>query len=144
MPEPPFDPALIGALLRPPDQGYLARIDRARHEATAVSLDAARHFGAFAERVHELDEAEFEELFRESFAPADAVALRRAAEQIDRGGWLARHDVLPILGRLLAPLDAARNPFAVLFKAICMLLLAGGQEPPNSGAVSSTRAESAR
>ena len=115
----PVDVDLLAALLRPPDERYLALVERARLEAVPIAPEAARHLQHFAERVRALDEAELEELYRESFLPADAVALRHAADQMRQwGGGRA----LPVLERLLGPLEAARNPFAVLFKAICFAL----------------------
>ena len=120
---PLFDLEVLAALLRPPGQGYLSLIERARQEAAPISPDAARHFLLFAGRVGELDEAELEELYRESFGPTEAVALRHAADQMRVSPCAACASALPEVERLLAPLESARNPFAVLFKAICVLLL---------------------
>jgi len=116
------DVDLLAALLRPPDERYLALVERARLEAVPASPEAARHFQHFAERVRALDEPELEELYRESFVPADAVALRHAADQMRQSGCPACGRALPVLERLLGPLEAARNPFAVLFKAICFAM----------------------
>jgi nitrate reductase assembly molybdenum cofactor insertion protein NarJ len=121
---PVFDVDLLAALLRAPGQDYLALVERMRLEVAGVAPEAARHFGMFAERVRELDEAELEELYRESFGPADAVALRHAAGQMPVAGCGGCGDALQELERLLPALEAARNPFAVLFKAIVVLLIA--------------------
>jgi hypothetical protein len=127
---PVFDVDLLAALLRAPGQDYLALVERLRLEVAGAAPEAARHFGMFAERVRELDEAELEELYRESFGPVDAVALRRAAGEMRQSGCGACGDALRELERLLPSLESARNPFGVLFKAIVVLLIAcrGGQE----------------
>jgi hypothetical protein len=121
---PVFDVDLLAALLRAPGQDYLARVDGMRLDVAGIAPEAARHFGMFAERVRDLDEAELEELYRESFGPADAVALRRAADQMRVAGCAACGDALREVERLLPALESARNPFAVLFKAIVVLLIA--------------------
>ena len=124
MPGPPVvDVDLLAGLLRPPARDYLARVERLRLEAAAVAPEAGRHLGMFAERVRELDEAELEELYRESFTPAEAVALRRAADRLREAGSGDGGLALEEVERLLPSLDAARNPFAVLFKGICVLLM---------------------
>lgn len=113
----------LAALLGPPARDYLAEVDRLRRAVAGASPEAARHLGMFAERVRELDEAELEELYRESFGPGDAVALRHVAEALRVSGPAASETALEEIGRLLAPLESARNPFAVLFKAVSVLLL---------------------
>jgi hypothetical protein len=129
MDAPVFDAAALAGLMSPPMPGYLGLIDRMRAGPPLANgapggSDATRHFGQFADRVQDLDDDELKELYEVSFVPADALALRHAAHQVRQHGCQACPYALPVLQRLLAPLEAARNPFAPLFKALCCVMLA--------------------
>ena len=123
-----MDTAVVAALLSPPAPGYLALVDRLRANlpsATALPYggEAARHLAHFAERVQDLAEDELSELYEVSFVARDASDLNDAANAIKRFGCAAYAKALPVLHRLLEPLEAARNPFAALFKGLCCVML---------------------
>lgn len=116
----PLNARLVADLLRPPGPEYLAHLEA----VTRVSSgEASRHFGLFADRVRDLTTEELQEVYRESFAPADAAALEAAAEGLALAAPATEH-VLRRLQELLPTLEARRNPFALLFKATCCYLLA--------------------
>jgi hypothetical protein len=128
MNSPLFDTKLVAALMSPPAPGYLALVDRMRTTlpfATAVPYggEAARHLAHFAERVHDLADDELNELYEVSFVKEDASDLLGAARAIEHHGCAACSQALPVLQRLLEPLDAARNPFAALFRGLCCVML---------------------
>ena len=144
MNSPLFDTKLVAALLSPPAPGYLGLVDRMRTTlpfATAVPYggEAARHLAHFAERVQDLAEDELSELYEVSFVAEDASDLLQAAAAIQHHGCAACSQALPVLQRLLQPLESARNPFAALFKGLCCVMLtcrtvavkAGAGEPFN-------------
>ena len=129
MDAPHFDVQTLAALMSPPGPGYLSLVDNLRPGPSMpgrppVTGEATRHLLQFAERVRDLDEDELRELYEISFAPNDAQALREAADAIRHRGCGACSVALPVLQVLLAPLEAARNPFAALFKGLCCIMLA--------------------
>ena len=128
MNSPLFDTQIVAALMSPPEPGYLALVERMRGMlpfATALPFggEAARHLAHFAERVQDLAEDELNELYDVSFVADDASALREAAHAVTHQGCAACSQALPVLQRLLEPLEAARNPFAPLFKGLCCVML---------------------
>jgi len=128
MNSPLFDTKLVAALMSPPAPGYLTLVDRLRMtlpfaNALPYGGEAARHLAHFAERVHDLAEDELNELYEVSFVPEDVSDLLRAARAIEHHGCAACSHALPVLQRLLEPLDAAHNPFAALFKGLCCVML---------------------
>lgn len=128
MDAPLLDVQSLAALMSPPVSGYLSVVEGLRPMPrpgdTQAAGEAVRHFGQFAERIRDLDDDELKELYEVSFSPADAQALREAAEALRLQGCSACTRVLPVLQSLLGPLEAARNPFASLFKGLCCVLLA--------------------
>jgi hypothetical protein len=122
------DVQAIAALMSPPAAGYLALVESLRPVPRAPGApgagEAMRHFAQFAERIRDLDDDELGELYEVSFSPVDADALARAAEAVRANGSAAFTLALPVLQALLGPLEAARNPFAALFKGLCCVLLA--------------------
>ena len=126
---PLFDVQTLAALMSPPLPGYLALVESMRPAPSVtggvpVAAEAIRHLVQFAERIRDLDEDELKELYEVSFAPNDALALKEAADTIRTGGCGACQVALPVLQMMLAPLEAARNPFAALFKGLCCVMLA--------------------
>jgi nitrate reductase assembly molybdenum cofactor insertion protein NarJ len=117
---------LVADLLRPPTGDYLAQLEAA---ARVSPGEASRHFGLFADRVRDLTTEELQEVYRESFAPAETAALAAAAEGLALPAPATEH-VLRRLQDLLPPLEARRNPFALLFKATCCYLLACDRKAP--------------
>jgi hypothetical protein len=129
MDAPHFDVQTLAALMSPPSPGYLTLVENLRPGPgmagrPQVTGEATRHLQQFAERVRDLDDEELRELYEISFAPNDAHALKEAADAIRLGGCNACSVALPVLQVLLAPLEAARNPFAALFKGLCCVMLA--------------------
>jgi nitrate reductase assembly molybdenum cofactor insertion protein NarJ len=115
-----LDIRLVADLLRPPTASYLAQLEAVMRGSSG---EASRHFGMFADRVRDLTTEELQEVYQESFAPAERATLAAAAEGLALPAPATEH-VLKRLQDLLPPLEARRNPFAVLFKATCCLLLA--------------------
>lgn len=128
MTTPLLDVESLAALMSPPAPGYLALVESLRPVPRAPGApgagEAVRHFAQFAERIGDLDDDELGELYEVSFSPADADALARAADAVRADGSAAFTLALPVLQALLGPLEAARNPFAALFKGLCCVLLA--------------------
>jgi nitrate reductase assembly molybdenum cofactor insertion protein NarJ len=119
-----FDLRLAAPLVKQPTPAYHAQLERARL-AAGSHVDASRDFGRFAERLKDLAVDELEELYRETFAPADRGALADAAALFESAGPTgAATAALPVFERLLPSLAADRNPFTLLFKALCCLLIA--------------------
>jgi nitrate reductase assembly molybdenum cofactor insertion protein NarJ len=120
----------VAATLRRPGVGYVKRV-RAHAAAVAVqSGEAARQLALFAERVADLTTPELQELHDETFGRGRAHGAAREALR------LARHrsnpgDVrasLDLFAPLLERLDAERNPFAFVVRALCCVLLARTRE----------------
>ena len=115
----------VAAVLVRPHAGYLKRV-RANAAAIAPRAgEAARQLGLFADRVGELSTAELQELYDETFArgggvDAAPVALRMARHRTDPE---EARVALDTCARLLEQLDADRNPFALVARALCCVLL---------------------
>jgi hypothetical protein len=142
MDTPLLDVQTLAALMSPPGIGYLAMIEGMRPgppgtNGVPVTGEASRHLMQFVERVRELDQDELKELYEVSFAPNDARALREAADAVRHNGCAACSVALPVLQTLLGPLDAARYPFAALFKGLCCVMLACRAASVGAGAGSS-------
>ena len=121
----------VAAALKRPRPGYLRGLHADAAVVSAHSGEAARQLGVFADRVGELGTAELQELHDETFGRGPAAS---AAPLADR---LARHRARPadaraaldIFTRLLDRLDADRNPFACVVRALCCVLLVRADEP---------------
>jgi nitrate reductase assembly molybdenum cofactor insertion protein NarJ len=114
----------IAAVLARPHAGYLTRV---KAHATAIaprSGEAARQLGLFADRVGELSTAELQELYDETFArggvDAAPLALRMARH---RTSPEEARVALDTCARLLDHLQADRNPFEFVVRALCCVLL---------------------
>jgi len=117
----------VAATLARPRAGYLRRV-RAHAAALATrSGEAARQLGLFADRIGDLGTAELQELHDETFGPHGGVA-----DAASVGVQLSRHHAsaaearlaLDMYARMLDRLEADRNPFAFVVRALCCVLLA--------------------
>lgn len=82
----------------------------------------------FVDRVAELSTAELQELHDETFGragEAPAIALRLARH---RTGAVEARVALDAFTRVLDHLDADRNPFALVVRALCCVLLARARD----------------
>ncbi|HXE80039.1 MAG TPA: hypothetical protein VNK41_04760 [Vicinamibacterales bacterium] len=135
--------SLFAPLLLRPTGEYHAHLDRARCAADRTHPEAARHLGLFAERLRGLGPEELDELHRETFTLADQAALGDAAAAFLKPGERDAMRMLPVFERLLPSLAEMRNPFTLLFKALCCLLIEpGASVRPVAAAVHPSSAES--
>jgi nitrate reductase assembly molybdenum cofactor insertion protein NarJ len=115
----------VAAALERPRPGYFLRFEHARTAVAARSGEAARQLGVFVERIADLTLDELRELHDETFGPAAmsrvlAVALALVRHPATCGdARLALNALTPMLERL----EADRNPFAYVVRALCCLLL---------------------
>ncbi len=108
-----------------PDDRYLDRVDAIRDALADRQGEAARQLGVFATRLAGLSAEELQELFDETFDRDRAAALGALAARFAEGrGEAAGLDSLVFIEHLLPALEADRNPFVYLFKAVCCLVLA--------------------
>jgi hypothetical protein len=134
---------LFGRLLERPGDDYDDLLIRCR-DAAGMRAEAGRFLGQFADRIDDLSLDERRELYDETLAAITAPVVPRANgslpyvtvlgaldEALQRAGrtpgaasaaLLVEH-VLPAIERMLPSLESARNPFALLLKAICFAVL---------------------
>jgi nitrate reductase assembly molybdenum cofactor insertion protein NarJ len=126
----------VATALQRPDGDYLDAIERVRSAIAARSGEGARQLGVFVDRVRDLSLEELDELHDETFRGAlvegPTVAARLAADPLpDTDARSSLQALTPMLERL----DADRNPFAYVVRALCFLLLmrvaAGGPDDAN-------------
>jgi len=116
----------IAAALERPRPGYLDRLTDAHVAAASCSVEAARQLGVFLDRIRELTLDELRELHDETFGHGAMAGVRYVALGLVRHP-ASRADARAALGALtpvLDRLDADRNPFAYVVRALCCLLLA--------------------
>lgn len=107
-----------------PDDGYLDRVEALRESLVSRHGEAARQLGAFSARLAGMSIDELQELFDETFDARAAGAVHALGNLLAHvGDAVSVLDVLPTLERLLPALEADRNPFVYLFKAVCCLIL---------------------
>ena len=115
----------VAAALARPRAGYLKRLETARVAMTARSGDAASQLAVFVDRIGDLTTEELRELYNETFGRGalqgtEAMALRLLRRSASCQQARAALDALaPMLNRL----EADRNPFAYVVRALCCLLL---------------------
>jgi nitrate reductase assembly molybdenum cofactor insertion protein NarJ len=115
----------IAAVMVRPDDGYLDRVDALRDALANRQGEAARQLGVFATRLAGLSVEELQEVFDETFDRDRASGLAHLAAQFAEGrGEAAALDSLVFIEHLLPALEADRNPFVYLCKAVCCLVLA--------------------
>src|SRR5690606_31573913 len=99
------------------------------------SGEAARQLAVFADRVGDLATSELQELHDETFGCGRAEgaaheAMRLARQRVGPGEVRTSLDLFaPLLERL----DAERNPFAFVVRALCCVLLARTREDAMTG-----------
>jgi hypothetical protein len=134
---------LLGRLAGRPGEDHPELLERCR-DAPGLPAEAGRFLTQFADRIGDLSVDERRELYEETLAVVEPrgqgsangslvpvsmlgaldEALRRVAEVPHAAAdpLLLEH-VLPAIERVLPSLEAARNPFALLLKAICFVVL---------------------
>jgi hypothetical protein len=92
----------------------------------ADSIEAARQLEVFGHRVAGLSTEELRELHDETFARPPVVAVGALAAQLARPGPHPTEGraALDVLTPALERLEADRNPFTYVVRALCCLLLA--------------------
>lgn len=114
----------LARALQRPRAGYAQRIDRTRRTVAAHSVEAARQLEAFLDRVGDLTIDELREVYDETFRTGGAEVgppiLRLADASAGPGDARTALDALaPLLDRL----EADRNPFVYVVRALCCVLL---------------------
>ena len=122
----PDDVQRVAVALGRPGARYLSRTKRHATAVASGSGEAARQLGLFADRVADLSTAELQELHDETFGPgrAEHAAWVARALRRDRASAEDARAALDTFTRLLERLDADRNPFALVVRALCCVLLA--------------------
>lgn len=124
----------LAQALQRPRAGYAEGIDRARRTAAARSVEAARQLEVFLGRIADLTVDELGEVYDETFRAGGpnelgAAVLRLAQAPANAADTRAALDVLaPLLDRL----EADRNPFAYVVKALCCVLLTAATPVANA------------
>lgn len=121
----------VAAALARPRTGYLKRVKADGTAIAARSGEAARQLGVFADRIADLTIAELRELHQETFGEGalentGALAIRLARHRTDAADARLALDVL---ARVLDRLEADRNPFAYVVRALCCVLMARANQP---------------
>lgn len=115
----------LASALRRPRAGYVERLDRTRKAVAARSTEAARQLEAFLGRISDLTIEDLHELYDETFLRGGRSGIdpsvRRLADA--PAGPLQVRTALDALTPLLDRLEADRNPFACVVKALCCVLL---------------------
>ena len=115
---------LASALLRP-RAGYVDRTDRTRRSVAARSAEAARQLDVFLGRISDLTIEDLHELHDETFFRCGRSGLDPAVRRLADApaGPEEAREALDALTPLLERLEADRNPFACVLKALCCVLL---------------------
>lgn len=121
----------VAAALARPRTGYLKRVKADGTAIAARSGEVARQLGVFADRIADLTIAELRELHQETFGEGalentGALAIRLARHRTDAADARLALDVL---ARVLDRLEADRNPFAYVVRALCCVLMARANQP---------------
>jgi nitrate reductase assembly molybdenum cofactor insertion protein NarJ len=114
------------AALEKPQNDYMTRLETIRRALVAGSGEAARQLEVFSDRIGDLTIEELRELYDETFqrdtlaaiGPLISRFIRRPSSRAD--ARVALDTLAPMLDRL----EADRNPFAHVVRALCCLLLA--------------------
>jgi nitrate reductase assembly molybdenum cofactor insertion protein NarJ len=122
----------VAAALLKPRAGYLSRLAGTRDSLAAQSLEGAQQITAFLDRVSDLSIDELTELHEETFhrrlsADLSLTAARLAKRPVTASDAGA---AIGVLTSGLSRLDADRNPFAYVVRALCCLLLARANSGP--------------
>ena len=115
----------LAMVLKPPEADYLSLIERTQSAIAPASTDAARHLEVFVRRIQDLSPDELMELYDETFSgdlsPARDLAATLATTPLANEEIVS---VSTVLTSLLKRLEADRNPFAVVVRALCLVLAA--------------------
>ena len=115
----------LARALQRPHAGYAEEIDVTRRAVAARSVEAARQLEAFLGRIGDLTLDELREVYDETFGPGGPDGIGPEVRRLARapaGAGEAR-TALEELAPLLDRLEADRNPFAYVVKALCCALL---------------------
>jgi nitrate reductase assembly molybdenum cofactor insertion protein NarJ len=126
----------LAAVLRRPGRAHVAPLRNAQQAMTHGSGEAARQLGVFIERVAELTTEELRELHDETFSTASLAAVPRVADRLARetASHIDCRATLDTLAPALERLEADRNPFAYVVRALCCALLARASHPRKDNA----------
>jgi nitrate reductase assembly molybdenum cofactor insertion protein NarJ len=113
----------LAAVLERPEADYPARLAQAGRAAGRQSIEAARQLDVFASRIADLSVEELQELYDETFAAGRASAVAAVAHEMAHNGTPDQRETIDVLAPALTRLDADRNPFAYVVKALCCVLL---------------------
>jgi nitrate reductase assembly molybdenum cofactor insertion protein NarJ len=121
----------VAAVLERPRAGYLERVGRARTRLKPGAVEIVRQLGLFSDRIADLTLDELRELHDETFgrtplADAGALLLRLARQRVSAS---EAHDAVNALAPMLDRLEADRNPFAHVVRALCCVLLVRTHHP---------------
>jgi hypothetical protein len=123
----------LAAMLERPGDDHLARIEGAQHTIAGAlgSGESARQLGVFAERIADLTTDELGELHDETFTTAALAEVPRLASRLAsrRTTCAEARASLNALAPALDRLEADRNPFAYVVRALCCALLARASHP---------------
>jgi nitrate reductase assembly molybdenum cofactor insertion protein NarJ len=116
----------VAAALARPRAGHIERLEQARSAMAAESGEVARQLDVFVDRVGDLTTEELRELYDETFqepalADVHVLAARLARDPATVAeARAAVNSLAPALDRL----EAHRNPFSHVVRALCCALLA--------------------
>lgn len=121
----------LAAVLKRPGASHVAPLCDAQRAIAKGSGEAARQLGVFIDRVAELTSDELRELHDETFGEAPLRAVPAAAERLARGraSEADARASLDMLAPALEQLEADRNPFAYVVRALCCALLTRASHP---------------
>jgi nitrate reductase assembly molybdenum cofactor insertion protein NarJ len=116
----------VASALEKPRRGYMKQLETNRTALVARFGEAARQLDVFADRITDLTIDELRELHDETFLRATLAEIRPLGLRLTRrptscgDARAALNTLAPMLDRL----EADRNPFAHVVRALCCLLLA--------------------
>jgi len=124
----------VASALTRPRAGHVERLERARSAMAAGSGEVARQLGVFVDRVGDLTTEEFRELYDETFQEPALADVQALAVRLARGpatladARAAVNSLAPALDRL----EANRNPFSHVVRALCCALLTRANHEPRT------------
>ena len=115
----------LAAVLRRPSATHIARLLDAQRAMAGGAVETSRQLGMFVDRVADLSLDELRELHDETFKADALAAVPRVADRLARGpaDASAARTSLNTLAPALERLEANRNPFAYVVRALCCALL---------------------
>jgi nitrate reductase assembly molybdenum cofactor insertion protein NarJ len=115
----------VASALERPRAGYVKRVQAARSAVAPYACEAVRQLGFFVDRIGDLSTEELRELYDETFRRDPSPRIEPLVARLTRRATDAAEaqDALRELTPLLEHLDADRNPFAYVVRALCCRLL---------------------